>query len=184
MAENRRASLAPWLTAAVAGVVLIALLVTYFVFLRPDKADADRRREAARTAVVGDLDAQENQAVNAAATEMLNLVSFRRAHYAADFQRALNGVTGSLRTDVQKNKADTLSAMTKGKFDLTGKVTHKALEGPVTSGKNKGYVVLVTVNGFRSTSTASPVQQNLEVTVIRVKDKWLASDVRNIGVSS
>jgi hypothetical protein len=184
MPEIRRAGSAPWVTAAVAGFVLVALVVTYFVFLRPDKADADDKRDAARQTVVGDLTAQESLAVSAAATEMLNLVSFRRADFAADFQRAINGVTGSLRSDVQKNKADTLSAMTKGKFDLTGKVTHKALEGPVTSGKTKGYVVLVTINGFRSTAKTSPIQQNLEVTVIRSGGRWLASDVRNIGVSS
>lgn len=177
-------SRAPWITAAVAGVVLIGLLFTYFAFLRGDVRDADRKRAAARHAVVGDLSAEETQAVNAAATEMLNLLTFRRAHFEEDFQRALRGVTGSLRADVTKNKKDTLDAMTKGKFDLVGKVTHKALEGPVTSKKARGFSVLVIINGYRSTSPDVPVQQNLEVTVIRQGKRWVASDVQNIGISS
>jgi hypothetical protein len=184
MPANQRASRAPWITAAVAGAVLVGLLVTYLAVLRGDVRDADRERAANRNAILGDLSAQESAAVNAAATEMLNLVSFRRAHFAQDFQRALDGVTGSLRSDVQKNKKDTLDAMTKGKFDLTGKVTHKALESRVTSSKGSGYTVLVTVEGYRSTSPDIPVQQNLSVTVIRQRDRWVASDVQNVGIAS
>jgi hypothetical protein len=172
MPDSRRASAAPWITAAVAGVVLIALLVAYFVALRPDQDKVD-----------GDLNGTEVSAVNAAAVEMVNLLSFRRAHFEADYQRALSGATGSLRSDVQSNKAATQSTMTKGKFDLIGKVTHKALEGPAAAGKTNSYVVLVTVNGYRSTSMDQPVQQSLEVTVVRSKGKWLASDVTNIGVA-
>jgi molybdopterin converting factor small subunit len=168
----------------VAGAVLVGLLVTYFAALRGDIHKADRERAAARKAVVGDLNARESAAVDAAATEMLNLVSFRRAHFEQDFRRALDGVTGSLRSDVQKNKKDTLDAMTKGKFDMTGKVTHKALEGRVTSGKGTGYTVLVTVEGYRSTSPEIPVQQNLSVTVVPQAGRWVASDVQNIGIDS
>jgi hypothetical protein len=183
MPANRRASSAPWITAAVAGAVLVGLLVTYFAALRGDIRNADRER-ADRRAAVGDLSAEESQVVNTAATEMLNLVSFRRAHFEQDFQRALRGVTGSLRSDVQKNKKDTLDAMTKGKFDMTGKITHKALEGRVTGAKGSGYTVLVTVEGYRSTSPDIPVQQNLSVTVIQQGGRWVASDVENIGISS
>src|SRR3954465_9235931 len=104
MPANGRARRAPWITATVAGVVLIGLLFTYFAFLRGDVRDADRQRAAARHAVVGDLGAEENQAGDAAGTDKLNLQTLRRAHFEDDFQRALLGVTGSLRTDVTKNK--------------------------------------------------------------------------------
>lgn len=181
MPTNQRA---PWITAAVAGAVLIGLLVTYFAVLRGDIRDADRQRAVARKAVIGDLSADETSAVNAAATEMVNLVSFRRAHFAQDFQRALDGVTGSLRSDVEKNKQSTLDAMTKGKFDMTGRVTNKALAGAVTAGSGRGYTVLVTVQGYRSTSPDVPVQQNLSVTVVEKAGRWVASDVQNIGISS
>lgn len=171
MPESRRASAAPWITAAVAGLALIGLLLVYFLVLRPDQ-----------DTVNGDLTHTETAAVDAAATEMANLLSFRRDHFAADFQRALSGATGSLRSDVEKNKAATLSTMTSGKFDLIGKVTHKALEGPAVTGRTNSYVVLVTVNGYRSTTLDQPVQQSLEVTVVRSKGKWFASNVTNIGV--
>lgn len=184
MPANARTPRAPWITAAVAGVVLIGLLVTYFAFLRGDVRDADHAKAANRHLLLGDLNAEENRAVDAAATEMLNLVSFRRAQFAQDWQRALDGVTGALRSDVAKNEKPTLDAMTKGKFDLSGKITHKALEGPVGSGKTRGYSVLVTVEGYRSTAVDTPLQQNLEVTVIRRGDRWVASDINNIGVSA
>jgi len=184
MPANDRAPRAPWITAAVAGLVLIGLLVTYFAALRGDVRDADRQRAANRHLVQGDLNAEENRAVDAAATEMVNLVSFRRAQFAQDWQRALDGVTGGLRSDVAKNEKQTQAAMDKGKFDLSGKITHKALEGPVASGRTRGYTVLVTVEGFRSTAPDTPLQQNLEVTVIRQGKRWLASDVNNIGISS
>jgi hypothetical protein len=172
MPETRRASAAPWITAAVAGAVFVALLVTYFVALRP-----------AEDQVSGDLTAKENAAIDAAASEMANLLSFRRAHFDADFRRALAGATGSLRSDVQGKKDLTKTTITKGKFDLIGKVTHKALEGPAGSGKQAGYVVLVTVNGYRSNAASQVVQQSLAVTVVRSGGKWLASGVTNIGIA-
>jgi hypothetical protein len=183
MPESRRTPPAPWITAAIAGVVLIALLVVYFVVLRPDESDASAQRAAAKKKA-GDLTATEMTAMTAAATEMLNLVTFSRARFNADFQRALDGATGSLRSDVEKNRSTTLNTMTKGKFDLYGRLTHKALEAQVGSGKKRGYVVLVTINGYRSTAADQPVQQNLEVTVLNIKGKWLASDVTNVGVTS
>lgn len=181
MPVSRRASAAPWITTAIAGAAFIALLLVYLVALRPDERHANAERAAAKRQL-GHLTTTESDAVNAAATETLNLVSFRRSHFAADFRRALDGATGSLRSDVAKNRSQTLNAMTKGKFDLTGKVTHKALEGPAGSGKRQGYVVLVTINGYRSSAPDQPVQQSLEVTVVNVDGKWLASDVTNIGI--
>lgn len=179
-----RAPRAPWIVATVAGLVLVGLIVTYLAFLRGDIHDADRQRAANRHLVLGDLNAEETRAVDAGATEMLNLVSFRRAHFEADWNRALAGVTGAVRSDVDKKKQLTLNAMNKGKFDLDGRVTHKALEGPVGSGKKRGYTVLVTIEGFRSTAPDATLQQNFEVTVVRQGQRFLASEVHNIGIDS
>ena len=107
----------------------------------------------------------------------------RRANFEADCQRALDVVTGAVRSDVAKKKQLTLDAMTKGKFDLDGRVTHKALEGPAGSGKKRGYTVLVTIEGYRSTAPDVPLQQNFEVTVVRSGKRWLASAVSNIGIA-
>lgn len=178
-----RSPRAPWITAAAAGLVLIGLIVTYLAFLRGDVHDADRQRAANRHLVLGDLNGEETRAVNAAATEMLNLVSFRRAQFDSDWQRALSGVTGAVRGDVEKKKQLTLDAMNKGKFDLDGRVTHKALEGPVGTGAKRGYTVLVTIEGYRSTAPDATLQQNFEVTVVRQGERWLASDINNVGIS-
>jgi hypothetical protein len=183
MPELRRNPYAPWVAASVAGVVFVALLLVYLVWLRPDERDADDQRAAAKQQV-GQLTATEKAAMTAAGTEMINLVTFSRAHFETDFQRALDGATGSLQTDVEKLKTKTLTEMTQGKFDLFGRLTHKALESQVESGKQKGYVVLVTINGYRSTAPDSPIQQNLAVTVVNVNGKWLANDVTNIGIQS
>ena len=183
MTEPRRTPLAPWLTAAVAGLVLIALVLVYLLALRPDERDADRQHaQALRTS--GQLTPAETAAMSAAGTEMVNLVTFSRAHFAADFQRALDGAAEPLRSDVENKRADTLKAMTGGKFDLYGRLTHKALSDTVQANGRHGYVVLVTINGYRSTAPDSPIQQNLAVTVVDVNGKWLASDVTNIGVQS
>jgi hypothetical protein len=166
----------PWITASVAGVVLAALLLVYFAFLLPAKNDKNDPSSAE-----GALTTTEKQAVVAGGVETVNLLSFRRAEFSADFARALAGTTGALRSDVSKKKSLTQKAMTSGKFDLGADVTHQALEGP-TTGKQQGYLVLVTVNAYRSTTKTQPLQQNLEVTVVKVKGKWLASDVQNIGL--
>jgi hypothetical protein len=183
MPDFRRNPYVPWISAAVVGAAFVALLLVYVVILRPDERHADDQRAAAKERT-GQLTATEKAAMNAAGTEMVNLVTFSRDHFEADYQRAVDGATGSLRSDVQGKRAETLKAMTDGKFDLFGRLTHKALEDQVTSNGKTGYVVLVTINGFRSSAPQTPIQQNLAVTVINVDGKWLANDVRNIGVEA
>ena len=183
MAEPRRTSLAPWITAAVAGLVLIALLLIYLLWLRPDEKDANREHATA-VQTSGQFTAQETAAMNAAGTEMVNLLTFSRAHFDADFQRAMDGATGPLRSDVEGKRDATLKAITDGKFDLYARLTHKALSDTVDKNNTHGYVVLVTINGYRSTAPDQPIQQNLAVTEINVNGKWLASDVTNIGLTA
>lgn len=180
MPEPRRTSIAPWIAAAVAGVVLLALVLVYLFWLRPDKADAHNGPAGGPAPAVGQLTPAESAAMNAAGTEMVNLVTFSRDNFDTDFQRALAGATGGLRTDVQGKRDSILQTITKGKFDLYGRLTHKALSDTV----KHGYVVLVTINGYRSTAPDTPIQQNLAVTEINVDGKWLAVDVKNIGITA
>jgi hypothetical protein len=170
MSQPRRSTSAPWIAAGIAGVVLVALLAAYFFALRPDEDD-----------VAGALSGVESTAMTAAGTEAANVLSYRRAHFAADYQRALAGATGSLASDLRSEKSVTLKTITDGKFDMSATVTHTALESP--EGKSgHAYTVLVTLNGYRSTSPNQPVQSQLAVTVQQIKGKWLVSQIQNVGV--
>lgn len=174
MSEARPVSRAPWIVAAVAAVVLAALLVVFFAVLQPDR---DR--------VVGGLTGQEKDVVASAGTEAANVLSYRRAHFAADFQRALDGATGALKTDLRSQRAATLNAITQGKFDLSARVDRAALAGRPDSGSSgsaNSYLVLVSLNGFQSTAPGVAVPSHLEVTVEKVGGKWLVSGIKSIGV--
>jgi hypothetical protein len=171
MAQSRSAA-APLIAAVITGV-LMAGSILLWVFGR-----VDDQPDGAQT-----YTSTERAAVSAASTEMANLLTFRRSAFEADFQRALAGTTGALRSDITKQKAATLKSMTEGKFDLKANVTHTGLVGPVAKGGVKGYVVLVTIEGFRSSQANLPTPQNLQATVVRSKGKWLVNDVTAIGVS-
>ncbi|WP_375502965.1 hypothetical protein [uncultured Jatrophihabitans sp.] len=173
MSDSGRAaerSWAPWLVAVVAGVVFVAGIIVYYAPLRSARADD----------AVGQFSARETAAMTAAAVETANLLTYHRATYTADYNRAVNGATGALRKDIAGKKALTLATITKGKFDLTARVTHQALVG--ASGKNT-IVVLISINGYKSTAPDVPTQQNLQVTMTKVGSRWLASNVQTPGVS-
>jgi hypothetical protein len=171
MSQPRRSTSAPWIAAGIAGVVLVGLLAVYFFVLRPDEDD-----------VAGGLNSEERTAMSAAGTEAANVLSYRRSHFAADFQRALSGATGNLAGDLRQQKSNTRKTINDGKFDMSATVTHTALEGP--AGKSgHAYTVLVTLNGYRSNAPNQPTPSQLALTVQLVRGKWLVSDVENIGVS-
>ena len=121
--------------------------------------------------------------MSAAGTEIVNLQSYRRASFDADYQRALDGTTGALHSDIAAKKQDTKDALTKGKFDTSAKLVSKALGDTVNSGKDHCYVVLVVVSGYRSNLPSVPVQSTLAVTVLNIGGKWLASDVQSVGIN-
>jgi hypothetical protein len=158
------------------GAVLAVVLIVYFVVVRPNKPSP-----------TGSLTGTERAAMAAAGTDVANLSSYRRASFAADYARALAGVTGALKTDVTAEKAATQKALTAGKFDLSATATQTALVGPAEKGSKDSFVVLVVLNGFRSTQKDIPIPQNLEVTVVRTKVgstyRWLANDVTNVAIS-
>ncbi|HZC70525.1 MAG TPA: hypothetical protein VE442_07525 [Jatrophihabitans sp.] len=173
MSQPRRESAAPWIIAAIAGAVLVALLLVYFLALRPDEDHIN-----------GGFSGPEQDAMRAASVEAQNALSFRRASFEADFQRALSGATGAFASDLRRTKSATLKTITNGKFDMSAKVTNVALEDVVNSGGHHGYVVLVTMNGFRTTAPDIPTPSELALTVEDVDGKWLVSDVESVGVTS
>jgi hypothetical protein len=161
------------MVAGVAGLAVAALVLVYFLVLEPD-----------RDHVIGALNGDEKSAVAAASTEAANVLSYRRAHFDADFQRALDGATGSLKSDLGSQRAATQKVITQGKFDMSAKVTRSALEGRPDKATGDSYLVLVTLNGYQSTAQDQPVPSQLELTVEKVKGKWLASNIQSIGLSS
>ena len=64
MSPSRRASLAPWIVAAVAGAVFVALLVVYYAALVPYRKDH----------TAGEFTSSEKAAITAASTETANLL--------------------------------------------------------------------------------------------------------------
>ncbi|SHG05768.1 hypothetical protein SAMN05443575_1250 [Jatrophihabitans endophyticus] len=171
MAQSRR--LAPLVCAVVALAALVAAFLAW-------RLVGDDSSSGSRT-----FTGQETAAVEAAQTEAANLLSFRRAHFDADVKRALAGATGSVVTDIKRRTADVKKLITAGKFDLVAKVTHAALVGRVDDDKVTGYVVLVSLNGYRSDQLTNPTaQQNLSVTVVQQSGRWLVNQVDSIGVTS
>jgi Mce-associated membrane protein len=163
-------------TAVVFGVVAIALAAVLVVFHLPS------RHGRVQPASAGALTGTEQTAMTAASQEVVNLLTYTRKSFDSDFTRALNGMTGSLRTDQTKAKASTLAAMNKGKFDLKGEVTATALE----QNSGKTMTVLISATGYQvpASGTPNPVTYaRFEITVTKSGDKWLASDLQSVGLT-
>jgi hypothetical protein len=106
------------------------------------------------------------------------LTTYHRRTFNADYAHTLALTTGSLRQDLESQKAQTLQTLRDGHFDLHSRVTACA----VASADGDHAVVLVALNGYKSTSrTATP--QELAVTVDLVGTRWLLSDVRELRSS-
>lgn len=179
MSEPRRAqSTAPLVVAAV--LVLVAAALTVWIVHVYSVRDERTQATAAHYGPTKDQFA----AVQAAATEAANLTTYSRSSFDNDFARALKGATGALRSDVSKNKAATLKAMTQGKFNLTSKVIESAFESASPDGNR--VLALVTLNGshvFDNGTTPVVSSQRLELTMVRSGSSWLATDLYKVGTS-
>lgn len=173
--KRRRIGFAPWVTAAVLGVVAIAMAAVLLFVVRPD-----RHRHKVDAKVVG-LTAVEQQAVDAAGKQVLNLLTYSRKNFDADYARTVAGSTGALQSDLGKQKATLLSKMTKGKFDLQGSVTAAAFEE--SSGTN--WLILVSAQGYevpdKGTRTLRSTAR-FEITMTDTGGNWLASNLQSVGL--
>lgn len=171
MTDTRdRSGIAPWLTAGVLGVLAIGLALALVAFIVPNRGQSP-----------GELNATEKGAVTAAKQELINVLTYSRKTFDADYTRTLNGATGALREDLAKKKALTLQTLTAGKIDLKGKVTAAAFEQHV----GDTTVVLLSATGYTVGADAVPVPKSIdrfELTMVNVKGKWLMSDFRNVGL--
>lgn len=135
-----------------------------------------------RTTVVG-LSSTEQAAVDAASKQVINLLSYSRKNFQADYARAQAGSTGALAKDLTDatKKSTLLQQMTSGKFDLQGDVTSVAFEQ--SNGTN--YLVLVAAQGYKVPDSGSRTLAStarFEVTMTLTKGKWLASNLVSVGL--
>jgi hypothetical protein len=175
--QPRTRAPAPWITAAVLGV-LVAVLVVALVHVRAVRDNQHKEQALSRY----QLPAHQQAAIQAGATEAANLLTYSRRAFAADFARGLAGATGSLKKDITSRRTTTLATMTKNKIDLTAAVQESAFEGTDEHGN---VLVLVTVDGYSKndkgvSSVATP--QRVELTMVNSGGKWLASNLTSIGI--
>lgn len=172
-----RRSTVPFVVAAV--LVLVAAALTVFLVHVRSVRDSQNQSAGIRYGPTADQQA----AVQAAATEAANLTTYSRANFAKDFRRALNGATGALKKDVASKRTQTLQVMRQGKFDLSSKVAEAAFE----SAAGNKVLVLITLNGSHDfgsgTTTPLVTSQRLELTMVRSGKSWLAANLSMIGTS-
>jgi Mce-associated membrane protein len=162
-------------TAAALGLVAIALAAVVAFVVHPE-----RNRLQAEARAVG-LSPTAQQAVDAGTQEVVNLLTYSRKTFDADYARTLAGTSGALNADLTKQKATLLQQMTQGKFDLQGSVTSSAFEQ--TSGSNT--LILVSAEGYKlpdggQRTLASTAR--FEITMTRVGGKWLATNLQSVGL--
>jgi hypothetical protein len=164
------------MVAGVLAAVAVVLTVLLFVVVYPARNNHKDSGDASFTS-------SEQGALSAATTQTINMLTYSRKTFTADFARALAGTTGQLKSDLQKDKANTLSQLTANKFDIKATVTDTALE---SGDSQKGYLVLLVANGYRvddkgALSVAIP--KRIQLTMVKVGGKWLASDLQGIDLS-
>src|SRR5262245_16807865 len=125
--RTERGSRVPAIVAAVLLAATIALVVVVFTVIRPDKNDnssGHRPSSSSSTDVPqGGVAPGQQRVVDAATIEVKNILTYTRATYESDYQRALSGATGALAADLTSKKDTLLKQMQDGKFDLDGAIT-------------------------------------------------------------
>lgn len=118
-------------------------------------------------------------AAEAGRSEVVNLLSYRRADFDADVQRAEAGAVSPLKEQIASNAADTGAAMRKGNYDLSGSVTAVAVE----RASGDSVVMMVAAQSSRVVDGgAAPSVTSIRyvVTVTRTDQGWAVSQVRNV----
>jgi Mce-associated membrane protein len=167
----------PWVVAAVLAVIAVALGAVILFVIHPDKQD--KQKLAAATG----LTALQQQAIDAASKQAVNLTTYSRATFDADYARTVAGSTGALKADLSDStrKSTLLKQMQSGKFDLQGSVSSAAFEAE-SGGK---YSVLVLTQSYQVLSNGqktAATPNRFQLTMLRIDGKWLASDLLSVGL--
>jgi len=121
-------------------------------------------------------------AAEAARSEVVDTLSYRRADFAGDLARARAGATGALLAQITSRADATRSRMTKGRYDLAGKVTAIAAQ-QVT---DDAALFLVAATGTRVAddgATTTDADARYSVLVQRSGTTWAVGSITSIGGS-
>ena len=122
-----------------------------------------------------------DQAAEAARETVVDVLTLRHDHIAADIAAVLGGTADPLRNQLSAQTAKTRTSVTKGGYDLTGTVTAVAVEQ--ASGDTA--VLLVAATGTRTDPGKQPrvvTDGRYEATVTRVGSRWLTSTLTTVQV--
>jgi hypothetical protein len=158
-----------WLSVLAAGLLVVAVVLTV---LR-----VTARRDGARG-----LSSAEQAAVTAARQETINLQTYRRASFDADFAAALAGLTQAKATQWQAHKATLKSRLTQLKQDAGATVSGAGL----VSFDGKSAVVMVASDTLRvdaAGKSSTAARNRSQVTMRLVNGKWLMDDLQSVSLS-
>jgi hypothetical protein len=120
-------------------------------------------------------------AIDAGRTAVGNLINYRRANFAADFQRSLSGLGPTAAAQQRDNEASIHDGMTSGNYDLVGDVVEVAVED---AGFDAATLLVigdryqVSDDGNRTSLPAL----RAEVAMTRSGDAWLLAQFTTVGV--
>lgn len=120
-------------------------------------------------------------AVTAGRKAVGNLINYRRASFAADFQRSLTGLGPTAATQQRDNEASIRDGMASGSYDLVGDVVEVAVED---AGFDAATLLVigdryqVSDDGNRTSLPAL----RAEVAMTRSGDAWLLAQFTQVGV--
>ena len=121
-------------------------------------------------------------AAEAGRGEVVNTLSYRRAGFAADLQRALDGAIDPLRSQIARTAQDTKAALTAGHSDLSGTVTGVAIR----SAQGTRVELLVAATGYQvaGDGTRTPdTDGRYEVSVVMEGGRWVTNSITPIAAS-
>jgi hypothetical protein len=158
-----------WLSLAVAALLVAAAVLAG---LRLTRSDSGARG----------LSSAEQAAVDAAKQQTMNLQTYRRKSFDADFAAALAGLTPAKATQWQANKATLKTRLTQLKQDAGATVSGAGL----VSFDGKSAVVMVASDTLRidaSGKSTTAAQNRSQVSMKLIGGKWLMDDLQSVSVS-
>jgi hypothetical protein len=159
-----------WLLAGLALLLLVASGVIATVRI------SHRHQGAAQ------LSSAENAAVSAARQEAINLQTYRRKSFDADFQAALNGLTPTKQTQWQATKATLKSQLTGQQIDSAATVSGAGLVS--FDGSSAVVVVASDTQRVDAAGKATTIARNrFQISMKLMHGKWLMDDLASVSIS-